>query len=138
MTQKMKKILTLVLCLCLCLAVFAGCEAQPIESASADSSASSGVEEKAQITVKIVYADGESKTLSIKTDKQFLADALVDEGIIEYDESGFYTTVDGVTADFNVDGGWWCLTKDGTMTTDGLNTQPIADGDVFEITYTID
>ena len=136
MTQKMKRILTLFLCLCLCLAVFAGCEAQPIESAPADSSASSGVDEKAQITVKIVFADGESKTLSIGTDKQFLAEALVDEGIIEYVESGLYTTVDGVTADFSVDGSWWCLYKDGAMTNDGFNTQKIADGDKFEIVYT--
>ncbi len=134
MTQKIKRILTLILCLCLCLAVFAGCEAQPQESAPADSS--SLAEEKAQITVKIVFPDGTDKTLSIGTDKQFLAEALVDEGIIEYVESGLYTTVDGVTADFSADGSWWCLTKDGAMTNDGLNTQPIADGDKFEIVYT--
>ena len=135
MTQKTKRILTLILCLCLCLAVFAGCEANPRVSSPADSSASS-VEEKAQISVKIVFPDGEDKTLSIKTDKDFLADALVDEGIIEYVESGLYTTVDGVTADFSVDGSWWCLYKDGAMTNDGFNTQKIADGDKFEIVYT--
>lgn len=135
MTQKMKRVLTLVLCLCLCLAVFAGCGAQPQDGSVADSSASS-VEEKAQITVKIVFPDGTDKTLSISTDKEFLADALVDEGIIEYVEDGLYTTVDGVTADFSADGSWWCLTKDGVMTNDGFNTQPIADGDKFEITYT--
>lgn len=135
MTQKMKRILTLILCLCLCLAVFAGCEANPQNSSPADSSASS-IEEKAQISVKIVFPDGEDKTLSISTDKQFLADALVEEGIIEYVEDGLYTTVDGVTADFNVDGSWWCLYKDGAMTNDGFNTQKIADGDKFEIVYT--
>ena len=133
MTQKMKRILTLILCLCL--AVFAGCEANPQDSSPADSSASS-VGDLAEISVKIVFADGEEKNLSIKTDKDFLADALVDEGIIEYVEDGLYTTVDGVTADFSADGGWWCLYKDGAMTNDGFNTQPIADGDKFEIVYT--
>lgn len=90
------------------------------------------------ITVTIVYKDETSKDFEISTDAEFLADALVEQELIEYDESGYYTTIDGVTADFNADKSWWCLTKNGTMTTDGLNTQPIADGDVFEITYTID
>lgn len=89
------------------------------------------------ITVSIVYKDGNSKDLEINTDAEYLADALAEEGIIEYADDGFYTTVDGVTADYNADKGWWCVTKDGVMTTEGMNTLVIADGDKFEITYTI-
>ena len=52
-------------------------------------------------------------------------------------KSGFYTTVAGVTADYSVDQGWWCVTKDGEMTTKGINELVLADGDKYEITYTI-
>lgn len=90
------------------------------------------------ITVSIVLADGSSQAIDINTDKEYLADALVQEGIIEYDESGYYTCINGVTADYNADKSWWCLTKDGAMTTEGLNTQPIQDGDKFELTYKVD
>lgn len=94
---------------------------------------------KKNIDVTIVYADKTSKDLDIDTDAEFLADALFEEGIItetEYD-SGFYTEIDGVKADFNVDKAWWCVTKDGEMTSVGMNKLPILDGDKYEITYTI-
>lgn len=94
---------------------------------------------KKNIDVTIVYADKTSKDLDIDTDAEFLADALFEEGIItetEYD-SGFYTEIDGVKADFNVDKAWWCVTKDGEMTSVGMNELPLSDGDKYEITYTI-
>lgn len=89
------------------------------------------------ITVSIVYADGESENISITTEKKFLADALIEEGIIEYNKTGLYTTINGVTADYNKDKSWWCLTKGGKEVFEGFNTQAIADGDIFEITYTV-
>lgn len=128
MTQKrtsLKTVIALFMIIAVSLSALAGCGAET-ETVNKD------------ITVTIVYKDETSKDFEISTDAEFLADALVEQELIEYDESGYYTTIDGVTADFSTDKSWWCLTKDGTMTTDGLNTQPIADGDVFEITYTID
>ncbi|MBR6743425.1 MAG: hypothetical protein IKL94_02905 [Clostridia bacterium] len=89
------------------------------------------------ITVSIVYADGESENISITTEKKFLADALIEEGIIEYNKTGLYTTINGVTADYNKDKSWWCLTKGGKEVFEGFNTQAISDGDIFEITYTV-
>lgn len=94
---------------------------------------------KKNIDVTIVYADKTSKDLDIDTDAEFLADALLEEGIVtkaEYD-SGFYTEIDGVKADYNVDQSWWCVTKDGEMTTVGMNEVAIADGDKYELTYTV-
>ncbi|MBO5873179.1 MAG: DUF4430 domain-containing protein [Clostridia bacterium] len=128
MTQKrtnLKTVIALFMIIAVSLTTLAGCGAET-ETGNKD------------ITVTIVYKDETSKDFEINTDAEFLADALVEQELIEYDESGYYTTIDGVTADFGADKSWWCLTKDGAMTTDGLNTQPIADGDVFEITYTID
>lgn len=91
------------------------------------------------IDVTIVYADKETKELDINTDAEFLADALFEEKIIteaEY-KSGFYTEIDGVKADFNKDGAWWCVTKGGEMTSVGMNELALTDGDKYEITYTI-
>ena len=88
------------------------------------------------VTFKVVYEDGSEKAYEIKTEKGILAEALVDEGIIEYDDSGFYTTIDGVTADYNADGAWWRITKGGEMLNYGLNDITIKDGETYEATYT--
>lgn len=97
------------------------------------------VEGSKQITVAVISSDETENKYTIKTDAEYLGDALYEEKLIteeEY-ETGYYTVVDGVKADYNVDQSWWCVTKDGEMTTVGMNEQPIADGDKFEITYTI-
>lgn len=127
MTQKrntLKPIIALFMIIAISLTALAGC-APEVQVGEKD------------ITVTIVYKDQTTKELEINTDAEYLADALAEEGVIEYADDGFYTTVDGVTADYNLDKGWWCVTKGGVMTTDGLNTLIIADGDKFEITYTI-
>ncbi|MBQ7935662.1 MAG: hypothetical protein IJ333_04870, partial [Clostridia bacterium] len=68
---------------------------------------------------------------------EYLADALVEEGLIEYAADGLYTTIDGITADWSVDESWWCISKDGVSLNVGMNQQPIADGEHYEATYTI-
>lgn len=88
------------------------------------------------VDFKIVLEDKSVKTVHLKTEKSTLAEALVEAGIIEYKGDGFYTTIDGVTADFNKDGSWWCITKGGEMLNYGLNDLKIADGETYEATYT--
>ena len=127
-----KKILALLLALLLVIACFAGCQAKKTNDKN-DASSSQSVE--VSITVDIV-AEGKTKTLNIKTDEKYLANALVDEGVIEYREDGYYTTVDGITADYNKDGAWWCVTKSGEMTMKGMNDLELSNGDKYEITYT--
>ncbi len=111
-----------------------GCSATQNDSSLADA-----VAELKEISVTVVYADESEKVYDIETNAEFLGEAMFEQGLItkkEY-ESGFYTEIDGVTADFSVDKSWWCITKGGEMTTVGMNEQPIADGDSFEITYTV-
>lgn len=99
---------------------------------------SSVITESKEITVTVVYADKSEKVFDIKTDAEFLGDALFEEKLIKEDEykSGFYSYIDGVRADYNKDKAWWCVTKGGEMTNKGINDLPIADGDKFEITHT--
>ncbi len=89
------------------------------------------------IEVTVVFADKTEKQYEINTDAEFLADALLEEKIItEKSSDGMYTVIAGERADYTLDKSWWCLTKDGEMVNVGINDQPIADGDSFEITNT--
>lgn len=89
------------------------------------------------ITFTIVYKDKTEEVIKINTDEEYLGDALAEEGIITYDASGLYTTIKGITADYNVDGGWWCINADGVMASVGMNELPIYDGGQYEAVYTI-
>lgn len=91
-----------------------------------------------EILVTVVYEDKSEKEFRIDTDAEFLGDALFEEKLIKEDEykSGYYTYIDGVRADYNEDGAWWCVTKGGEMTDKGMNELPVTDGDEFEITHT--
>lgn len=101
-----------------------------------------GTEESAKpitITLEVIGPDGSSKEHTVKTDSsKNLRQALEGAGLISGDEGpyGLYVkVVDGITADYDVDGSWWSLTKDGVMCS-GVDSTPIADGDHFEFTYT--
>lgn len=111
----------------------AGCNKAPADGN--DSSISSAAEQKT-VTFKIIFEDKSEKTVELKTQKDTLAEALVEAGVIEYKADGYYTTIDGVTADYSKDGSWWCITKGGEMTNYGLNDLKIANNDTYEATYT--
>ena len=127
-----KRMLALVMALLLVVACFAGCQAKKTNDKDGASSSQSV---EVSITVDIVK-DGETKNLIIQTDEKYLANALAEAGVIEYREDGFYTTVNGITADYNKDGAWWCVTKSGEMTMVGMNELELSNGDKYEITYT--
>ena len=101
-----------------------GSSADPIEGSKA-------------IVFEVIQKDGTSKEHNISTDAEYLADALVEAELVEYAADGMYNTIDGITADWSVDESWWSITKDGEMTSVGMNDQVIADGEHYEATYTI-
>lgn len=90
------------------------------------------------ITVTVVYEDKTQKEFEISTDAENLGDALLENGIVTEEEhkAGYYNTIDGIRAEYALDGAWWCVYKDGEMTTVGANDLPIEDGDSFEIEHT--
>lgn len=88
------------------------------------------------ISVSIVYNEDEKSDIEIKTDAEYLREAL--EGKVELggteSEFGLYIqSVNGVKADESIQQ-WWKLTKSGEMTDTGVDSTPIADGDSFELT----
>ena len=121
-------------------------EAVTSEAASSEAVSSEAVsgeessEAAAEATFTVVDADGNSTEIALSiTEGEKLSDALVAAGVISKEEAaaGFVTTVNGVTADYNADGAWWCLTDAaGEMTTVGVADIELHNGDSYAFTYT--
>ena len=91
-------------------------------------------------TVTVVHKDGSEKVFEYRTDAEYLAEVLVDEGIVEDNQSefGLYILVaDGEYADYNADGGWWAVYEGDTQATVGASELPIKDGGTYKLVYTI-
>jgi len=91
------------------------------------------------ITVQVVHGDESTKSFALDTEEEYLAAALIAEGIVADNQGpyGLYIlTVDGETADEGAQE-WWKLTKGGEMVNTGAESTPIADGDGFELTLTV-
>lgn len=112
------------------------------EAASSDAASSDAVssEAAAEATFTVVDADGNSTEIALSiTEGEKLSDALAAAGVISEEEAaaGFVTTVNGITADYNADGAWWCLTDAaGEMTTVGVADIELHNGDSYAFTYT--
>ena len=153
----MKKFTTLILTLTLSAAMLAGCGGSASTAASSEAASSEVVSEAVseeaastaeaadsaaaiQFTFTVTGEDGGSTVLTLDAaDGEKLSDALAAAGVISEDEAaaGFVTTVNGVTADYNADGAWWCLTDgDGEMTSVGVADIDLHDGDSHAFTYT--
>lgn len=92
------------------------------------------------ITVAVIKKSGETTEHSITTTGRTLADALVESGLVEenYDDYGLYfNTVDGEVADYSVDQSYWAISKDGEYLMTGASSTAIADGEHYELTYTV-
>ena len=116
---------------------------EAVSSEAASSEAVSGEESSeaaAEATFTVVDADGNATEIALSiTEGEKLSDALVAAGVISKEEAaaGFVTTVNGVTADYNADGAWWCLTDAaGEMTTVGVADIELHNGDSYAFTYT--
>lgn len=88
------------------------------------------------VYVEIVKSQGETILFEIKTDAEYLRQAMEEQDLIQGEEGSyglFVKTVDGVTVD---DGKqeWWCFTKGGEMLMTSVDATPIYDGDRYEIT----
>lgn len=91
--------------------------------------------------VKIEVKIGtKSVTLDVKSDKDNLGDILTENGLVEGETSayGLYIKkVNGVSADYDADGAYWGVCKDGTPTPTGISGITIKDGEHYELVYTL-
>lgn len=89
------------------------------------------------LTITVNHKDGTSKEFDTKTDAEYLRGALEEINLVGGYESeyGLYIqTVDGEKAD-EKNQEWWCITKSGEMTMYGIDEQPIADGEEYELSF---
>ena len=92
------------------------------------------------ITVQVVDDKGEITTYTHKTDAFFLMQALeeIDGLMIEGDEGdyGLYIkSINGLRAVYELDNAYWGIYVNGEYATQGVDTQPVADGDTFKLSY---
>ena len=88
-------------------------------------------EGSAGFVFKVVTASGETKTFTVKTDKDTVGEALIDEGLIAGEDGpyGLYVkTVDGETLDYDTDGKYWAFYVDGSYAATGVDVTKIEAG----------
>jgi len=86
-----------------------------------------------------VIVGEQSVTFTIKTDAETLGDALLAHNLIAGDQGDFglyVKAVNGITADYDVDQSYWGFSKNGEYMMTGVDGTAIADGEVYELTYT--
>ena len=101
------------------------------------------VEGSKAITIEVIDGKEESVVYEIKTDTQFLVEAMEEakeQGLTYEGEEGQYglsiSTVNGERADYTLDGAYWSFNVNGEYCNYGVSEQPVEDGDAFEIVYT--
>ncbi len=93
--------------------------------------------EEISFSIRVTGPDGKTKNIPVKTTADNLADALIENDLVEGEDSeyGFFiTAVDGIKAE---DGYFWALVdKEGAMLQTGASSTPVKDGDTFGFEYT--
>ena len=95
-----------------------------------------------EITIEVIDNTGKSTVYETKTDAEFLREAMEETKGLEVigNESEYgltIITVNGVTADFNVDSSYWSIMVNGEYGMYGAESQPVMDGDAFQLVYTV-
>jgi hypothetical protein len=99
------------------------------------------VEGSKEITIEVINSKEKSTVYELKTDAEYLRQAMDEAKGLTYDgeesQYGFAVyTVNGETADFSVDQSYWAFYVNGEYCNYGIDTQPVEDGDEFQIIYT--
>lgn len=90
------------------------------------------------ITIVVTHKDGTVNEQTSDTTAKNLIDALTEMELVDPDngDDGYYTTVDGETADTTKEE-WWCLTIDGESAITGFDDTPVEGGKSYELTFTV-
>ena len=89
-----------------------------------------------------VNKEAESTVYELSTDAEYLRQAMEEADGLTFDgEEGAYGfsvyTVNGETADFTVDSSYWSFYVNEEYCNYGIDSQPVMDGDAFQIIYTV-
>ena len=134
MNQFKNKLFASVLCMVLIVAMALSMTACTNNNASDDANAEQVQVASKSFTFEVVDKDGNTETFNITTDKTTVGEALLEEGLIagENGQYGLYVTeVNGIVADYNVDGTYWAFYVDGAYASSGVDTTDIVDGSTY-------
>ena len=91
-----------------------------------------------EFTVIVVHKDGTQKTITYRTDEEYLDKALLAEGLMEGHEDQYgmvIDKVDGEAAIWNVDQAYWSLYIGEEYATTGISSTPVYDGTTYKLIY---
>ncbi len=83
---------------------------------------------------EVIDKDGVKTQTEIDTDKKILGEALQDLGLIKGEEGDFgiyIKEVNGIVADYDIDGTYWAFYINDAMSMKGADQVEIVDGDVY-------
>ena len=92
------------------------------------------VEGKKTFTFEVVPLEGETATFTITTEQEMVGEALLEEGLIAGEQGayGLYVkTVNGIVADYDVDGTYWAFYINGEYAMTGVDSTPVEDGATY-------
>lgn len=81
-----------------------------------------------------IEAEGKKITLTVKTDKATLGEALYELELIN--DASFFDVLDGMKADYSKDNAYWAFYQGETMLPYGVNDAEISGGEHFRFVYT--
>lgn len=90
-------------------------------------------------TVTVVHKDGTVKEFSYRTDAEYLAEALLEEGLVSGDTTQYgltIITVDGEDAVWDTDNAYWAIWIGEEMAITGASEIPVYDGSTYKLEYT--
>lgn len=100
------------------------------------------VERSKNIVIEVTGKAQETVHYDLHTDAEYLRQAMEEaEGLTFSGTEGDYgmmvDTVNGDTADYMTDGAYWSFYVNEEYCNYGIDSQPVEDGDVFSIVYTV-
>lgn len=124
----MKKVFSLIALLLAVLFVFAACT-----NNSADTETTTAAVEK-HLDYEVVDANGNTETFHINTTKETVGEALQEAGVLagtEGDYGLYITSVNGIIADYSIDGTYWAFYVNDEYAAKGVDQTPIVEGEVY-------
>ena len=89
--------------------------------------------------VTVIHKDGSEKVFEYRTDEEYLAGALLEEGLVAGDNTQYgltIITVDGEAAVWEKDNAYWAIWIGEEMAMTGASETPVYDGSSFKLEYT--
>ncbi len=81
-----------------------------------------------------VEAGEESITITLKTDKETLGEAMFEEKLIN--DPSFFDTLNGIVASWDKDQAYWAFYEGETLMPHGVNDEKISGGESYRFVYT--